>query len=146
MVKWIELSTDDLYTYLAVAQVDALSEASAANEQLISNMIYDISCKIRASIQSSNRHCISERVHALPPELKSTACWLVIEYLQARIPGFRMTDDQVRLANDARSTLKQIEHGHLSVSEPDDAMYASVGVQTINCREHSVTHATMKGL
>ena len=146
MVKWIEIEVKDLYTYLAVAQVDALRRASIGESDPVIEIIRDIINNVRANIGSNKKNILSKRTNAVPPELKSVVCILILEHLQARIPGFKLTDDQIRIANDARMTVQKIARGEIYVSIPDDGMYECARVAVLNSRRHEAYGIAMKGL
>lgn len=148
MSTWIEIETDDLYTYLASQQVDALRKTAIADQQNdpVGDIISDISLKIRSQIVSNKKNALSSRKYAIPPELKSVACSLIVETAQTRIPGLKLTADQVRLADQSREYLQKIVKGDLLVSEPDDmdAGFKKT-VEVIHSRPHFVSEKTMKG-
>lgn len=146
MVRWIEIEVQDLYTYLAVAQVDALRKASIGASDPVNEIIHDICSKVRANIGSYKKNVLSKRIYSVPPELKSVICILILEHLQARIPGFKLTEDQIRIVNDARMTVQKIARGEIYVSIPDDGIYDGATVSVINARSKIVSECTMKGL
>jgi hypothetical protein len=146
MTKWKEIGVQDLYTYLAVAQVDALRRASIGDHDPVCDIIFDVISNVRANISSNKKNILSKRTNAVPPELKSVVCILILEHLQARIPGFKLTDDQIRIANDARMTVQKIARGEIYVSIPDDGMYESARVAVLSSRRHEAYGSAMKGL
>lgn len=70
-----------------------------------------------------------------------------MECAQSRIPALKLTDDQVRLVNDAREYLKRIAQGEVQVSSPDSDIFTpNKGVSVVSHRERVATGRTLKGL
>ena len=148
MSTWIEIKIGDLYAYLAAMQVDAINKCAAQKNQTepITEIIHDISLKIRAQIASNKRNSLSERQYAIPPELKSEACNLILETAQTRIPGLKLTSDQVRLADQARLHLQKIVKGDIIVSVPGDMeTRPQKTVEVVNSRRSLANAKTLKG-
>ncbi|MDR2807189.1 MAG: hypothetical protein LBB11_03470 [Puniceicoccales bacterium] len=122
MTNWINIEISDLYAYLVAVQVDALRKCALGKEQSdpVLKVIQDITLKIRAQIASNRRNTLSQRPYALPPELKSEACILILEAAQMRLPGLKLTTDQIRLADQARLQLEKIVRGEVAVTFPED--------------------------
>ena len=148
MVKWIEIKIEDLYNYLVAVQVDALRKVELAKLSVdpLVGIIQDTSLKIRSHIASNRKNILSQSPYTLPPELKSLACILVIETAQTRIPGLKLTEDQIRLANEARNTLQKIARGEIKISLPDDSDAIAKNVEVVHSREEKVLGRAMKGL
>lgn len=149
MASWIELQVEDLYDYLVSSQVDILRKRMLADVQddPLIDIIADITARVRAEISGNTRNILSTNKSAIPAELKSAACYLVVECAQSRIPAFKLTDDQIRLVNDAREYLKRIAQGEVPVSLPDSENFnPKKGVTVISHRERQATNNSLRGL
>jgi hypothetical protein len=148
MTNWINITIEDLYAYLVAVQVDVLRRCALAKNQSdpVEKIIEDISLKIRAQIASSRKNSLSQRPYALPPQLKSEACILILEVAQTRIPGLKLTADQIRLADQARLQLQKIAHGEIAIAMPDDRQLGSQkSVTVVHSRPKIVTNTQLKG-
>lgn len=138
MASWIEIKVKDLYDYLVSPQVDILRKRMLADGQddPLIDIITDITARIRAEISGNVRNVLSSNKSEIPPDLKSIACYLIMECAQSRIPALKLTDDQVRLVNDAREYLKRIAQGEVQVSSPDSDIFTpNMGVSVVSHRE-----------
>ncbi len=152
MASWIKITVEDLYDYLVSTQVDILRKRILASGQddPLSDIICDITSRIRAEISGNTRNILSADKTEIPPDLKSAACYLILECAQSRIPALKLTDDQIRLTNDAREYLKRIAQGEVPVSIPDYAEYGNgfnpnKGVSVITYRTRTATGDTLRG-
>lgn len=150
MASWIEIKVEDLYDYLVSSQVEALRKRTLAvgQDDPLIDIIHDITSRIRAEISGNVRNLLSANKNEIPPNLKSAACYLILECAQTRLPILKLTNDQVRLANDAREYLKRIAQGEIPVELPDNAECMNVfnpnkGVAVIT---HRIRVATGKNL
>jgi hypothetical protein len=149
MSTWINIKIDDLYAYLVAAQVDVLRKCALAKNQSdpVAEVIRDISLKIRAQIASNRKNALSRQPYVLPPELKSEACILILEVAQTRIPGLKLTADQIRLADQARLQLQKVADGEIAISFPDDPMAGSQkSIEVVHFRPQVATGTGLKGL
>lgn len=143
---WINITVEDLYTYLAAPQVEALRRCAVSKAQPdpVIDAIQNVVLSIRAYILSNKRNVLSASPYAIPPELKSDACILALEVAQLRIPGFRLTSDQVRLVEEARAKMQQIVSGELVISLPDDQTPEKT-IQVVTARRRLMTGKTLEG-
>ncbi|MDR2735758.1 MAG: hypothetical protein LBB20_02895 [Puniceicoccales bacterium] len=148
MTNWIKIIPEDLYDYLVAQQVDALRKQALAKHQIdpIMEIIKDVSSRIRSEIKSNRQNVLSATAGAIPLELKSAACSLILEIAQTRIPGLKLSEDQIRLADQARESLRRVAKGEVAISVPDEAKdYQPVGVEVVTHRENTVTGETLGG-
>jgi len=96
MPAWLTISLTDLNDYLVGAQVTALNSSALAPGQTdrFTKVMTDMVNRIRAKIEGCPRNHISATPLTVPPELKWAACYLIIEAMQAGVPGLKLTDDQ----------------------------------------------------
>jgi hypothetical protein len=148
MTTWINIKIDDLYAYLVAAQVDVLCKCALGKNQSdpVGEVIRDLSLKIRAQVASNKRNTLSQQPYAIPPELKSEACILILEVAQARIPGLKLTVDQIRLADQARLQLQKVVNGEMVISEADDRLGETrKAVNVVHSRRKVATDYTLRG-
>ena len=150
MSAWIVVIADDLNDYLVAAQMSALRTAALGSSQNdpFANVMHDRCNYIRNRI--SKRIQISSTAYAVPPELKTCACLLVIEAMQARIPSLKLTEDQKTLIKRAYADLDIAVKDELPISTPDDPMEPTVqsgtSVTLVQSRTRKSTRDKMEGL
>ncbi|MDR1414076.1 MAG: hypothetical protein LBI56_04040 [Puniceicoccales bacterium] len=153
MAKWITIQASDLYNYLGATQLNALKsfEWDEAQSNPVGDIIRDVTARIRAEIGGNKNNLLSADRTTIPQDLKSFACYLILESAQTRLPALKLTADQVRLANDAREYLKRISRRELSVSVPDGAKIicdfpVSDGCEVVHSRSHHIYREFLGGL
>ncbi|MDR1255769.1 MAG: hypothetical protein LBJ94_02500 [Puniceicoccales bacterium] len=151
MASWIEITVDDLYDYLVSSQVDILRKRILApgQEDPLGDIIKDVTARVRAEISGNQRNVLSANKLEVPQNLKSAACYLILECAQTRIPALRLTGDQIRLADDAREYLRRIAQGEVPVEVPDQAapptFNANRGVSVATSRRRIATGNSLRG-
>ncbi|MDR0679729.1 MAG: hypothetical protein LBF42_01680 [Puniceicoccales bacterium] len=152
MASWIEITVDDLYDYLVAPQIDVLRKRVLApgQDDPIGDIICDITARVRAEISGNQRNLLSANKLEIPQNLKSAACYLILECAQTRIPALKLTSDQVRLADDAREYLRRISQGEVPVELPDQVESPSLfnpnkGVSIATSRERIATGNSLRG-
>lgn len=152
MATWITIQTSDLYDYLCAPQLNALKSMALALGQTnpMDEIIGAVTARIRAEISGSGKNLLSADGTQIPKDLKSCACYLILESAQTRLPSLKLTADQIRLAGDAREYLKRIAKGEVPVSTPDDAtargdFATNVGCDVVHRRPHSVSGKSLRG-
>ncbi|MDB6022613.1 MAG: hypothetical protein JWQ04_2470 [Pedosphaera sp.] len=123
-MNWITISLTDLNDYLVGAQVNALNSTALASGQAarFTKVMTDMVNRIRTKIEGCPRNHISATPLTVPPELKWVACYLIIETLQAGIPGLLLTADQRNQIAKANEQLTRIADGKEVVSRPGDPL------------------------
>lgn len=152
MATWITLQISDLNDYLAANQVQALQTIALANDQdnPLNEIIDDITARIRAEISGNHNNILSMNKTEIPHDLKSCACYLVLEAAQTRLTGLQLSNDQIRMANESREYLKRIAQGEIPISLPDGALSSSEfskysGCEVIHHRAPSATSHSLRG-
>jgi hypothetical protein len=123
-MTWLTISLTELNDYLVGAQVAALNSSALASGQSarFTNIMTDMVNRIRVKIESCPRNHISATPLTVPPELKWVACYLIVEALQAAVPGLQLTDDQRNQIAKANAQLDRIADCKDAVSVPDDPL------------------------
>ena len=124
MPSWITLSLADLNNYLVGAQVTALNSSALAAGQSdrFTSIMTDMVNRIRVKVEGCPRNYISATPLTIPPELKWCACYLIIEAMQAAVPGLKLTDDQRNQIAKANEQLTRIADCKEVVSVPPDPL------------------------
>jgi hypothetical protein len=117
----------------------------------IDEIIDDMTARVRAEISGNRNNLLNAERTKIPQDLKSFACYLILESAQTRLPDLKLTADQVRLADDARDSLKRIAQGEVPVSVPDNALVASdfsanVGCQVVHRRLRHISEKSFGSL
>jgi hypothetical protein len=151
MSDWITLSLSDVYDYLAADQADALRTEALGDDQAdpLPAIIADVVARIRAEVSGNSANTLDSSSGSIPRELRGAALALVVEAAQARIPVLKMTTDQIRLANVARTLLKRVAAGDLPISQgaatADDSGSVSK-VVLVKCRANPLSGSSLGGL
>src|ERR1700722_8202588 len=124
MPAWLTIQLSDLNNYLVGAQVTALNTAALATGQSdrFTTIMTDMVNRIRTKIEGCPRNHISATPLTIPPELKWVACYLIIEAMQAAVPGLQLTTDQRAQIASANEQLTRIADCKEVVSTPDDPL------------------------
>ena len=150
MSAWVVITADHLNDYLVAAQMNALRTSALASGQAdpFASVMQDRCNYIRNRI--SRRIQISATAYAVPPELKTQACLLIIESMQARLPVLKLSDDQKNLIKQAYSDLDMAATDDFPISVPDDPINPVVqsgnAVEIVVKPTRRMTRAKMEGL
>lgn len=135
---WITLTPEDITHYLASPQLQALRQFSDPLLEIIA----DIIAKVRSEISAFPANALSHDRNCIPKALRSDACHLIIEALQSRIPTLKLTPDQIRNANNARTYLKRIAKGEI----PLPPLLRKAPIEIAHCRKSTANGNALKGL
>jgi hypothetical protein len=124
MPAWLTIQLADLNDYLVAAQVTALNSSALASGQSdrFTRIMTDMVSRIRVKIEGCPRNYLSATPLTVPPELKWVACYLIIEAMQAAVPGLKLTDDQRNQITKANDQLTRIADCKEVVSTPPDPL------------------------
>jgi hypothetical protein len=124
MPAWLAIQLTDLNDYLVAAQVSALNSSALATGQSdrFTQVMTDMVNRIRVKIEGCPRNHVSATPLTVPPELKWVACYLIIEAMQAAVPGLRLTDDQRAQIAKANEQLTRVADCKEVVSLPPDPL------------------------
>ena len=123
-VPWVTVTLQTLDSYLVDAQLQAYNSAALATgqtdrfTQILNSVIFDT----RQNIQASKRYLVSQTANSVPPEAIWMVAWIILDQMQAAIPGMIWTDDQRKLIDRAYKKLDRIRSGDEVVSYPPDPM------------------------
>ncbi|NCC50903.1 MAG: hypothetical protein EOM20_06760 [Spartobacteria bacterium] len=149
MAEWVVITADHLADYLVGAQLSALRTAALATGQVdpFENVMHDRCNYVRNRI--AERISISASSYAVPPELKTCACWLIIEAMQTRIPGLNLDEDQRDMIRRAYQDLDIAGTPKLRISVPadptDPPVQAGGGISLVSYNKPVATRETLQG-
>lgn len=142
-IQWILLEESSISDYLAYDQLNLLSKYKIEEGSTpLKNIIKDVCSFIQSRVPNQLQPCPMATNH-LPSACKTAACHLVIEALQTRIPELHLSEDQIRNAQQARTTLDNL-YKHWtdqSLPKPNQPRLEAVYYRTRESR-----HTTLKGL
>lgn len=120
MTSWLTIAVADLEDYLLEPQMTALRTVALADGQAdpFTKVMQDRCNYIRNRI--AGRVQISATAYAVPPELKSQTCLLIIEAMQPRLAVLPLTEDQKTLIATAKKDLDIAGTSDLPISSPTD--------------------------
>ncbi len=121
-ISWVTITAADLKDYMVAAQVSALQTAAlgAGQADPFNTIMPDVVARVRAKIASCEGNILSATPNSVPPELRMFTCHLILEGMQARLPGLKLTDEQKTIIEDAKRQLDRIADCDDEVSTPTD--------------------------
>ncbi len=125
---WIVITAADLDDALVGAKASAIRTAALASGQAdrFDNVMHARSNYVRNRI--AGRVQISSTAYAVPPELKTQTCLLIIEQLQTVFPSLRLSDDQKNTISRAYKDLDIAGTVDFPISTATDAAAADVSI------------------
>ena len=147
---WITIAAADLNDYQVGAMITALRETALADGQAdpFANIMHDRCNYVRNRI--SKKIQISLTPYAVPPELKTCACWLIVEAMQTRLPGLALSEDQKSQISRAYKDLDIAATEDLPISVPTDpvtpAVSTGVGFEQVSTPTRKATRTKLDGL
>ena len=120
-MNWLVLTTANLDDVMNGDQAELLRSAALGEGQTdrFAAAMQAVCSRIRAMIETGKTAC-SPVAYSIPPDLADVACYLIVERLQAALPGLALSDDQKVILQDGKDRLKLIEQGKAAVTKPDD--------------------------
>jgi len=112
MTIWTPITQESIGHYLSPIQLSVLQQHGDPLEEIIN----DVVAWVRCEVQSNPHNIISQKPGFIPLELKAATCHLIIEALQSRIPSLKLSDDQIRNAQNARSLLKRVASAEMAIA------------------------------
>jgi hypothetical protein len=151
-MQWVVITANDLNDYLVGVQVDALRQTALADGQddPFTRVMQDRANYVRRRIESNPSNRISATPYAVPPELKTGTCYLIIEALQPRLK-LPLTEDQKKQIQKAEDYLNRIADEKDVVAIPDDPLEPSDAqsggaISVVSSNTRRATREKMNGL
>lgn len=111
MNTWTSITAEAVSNYLSPIQLTALRQ----NLDPLNQIIADTIAHVRCEIQTNPINPVSLDPTLVPREVKGATCHLIIEALQSRIPTLKLSEDQIRNANNARAYLKRMANSEIAL-------------------------------
>lgn len=152
MPVWVTIAATDLDDYAVGAKVNALRTAALASGQTdpFLRVMPDVVATVRNMIASNPANVLSATADSVPPETKTHVCWLVIEALQTRLMGLKLTEEERRMIDRAWQYFRDVAKGDITVSTPGDPQAAEVqsgqAISVVSSSGRLFTRDTMAGL
>lgn len=152
MPRWVTIVAEDLADYSVGAKVDALRQKALASGQTdpFDQIMTDVVATMRGLMSAGGRNQLSKLSDSVPPEAKTHFCWLVIEAMQARLPGLALKDEERRMIDRAWQWLRDVAKRDIAISQPDDPIDAPVqatgGISVVTSNTRLMTRETQAGL
>ena len=157
-VQWIVITVSDLYPFLVAPQLNALRTVALATGQSdpFDDLLPIQAGRVRDYIVSNPRNQLSATANSVPPgTCQWCLCWLMIEALQVRIPSLKLTEDQKKEIQNAKTELEKIRWAASSsqflipqptdpVGDPPQAFGPAAFV--VSSSERLATRETLNGL
>jgi len=125
---WIVITRVDLDDYLLGAGMDAFSSAALEVGQTdpFLRIMPDVAARIRAEVRGCKANKVSNLANSIPPDLKTSACALIIEQMATRLSmGLPLTEAMKTAADKADKYLVRISRCEVPITEPDDPQTTS---------------------
>ena len=136
----ILLKKEDVENYLVTDQLQLFLDFDRKGS--IDNIIRDICAYIQS--RTPERLTISPMApNHIPSACRTAACHLIIESLQSRIPDIQLTEDQIRNAQQAHTTLNDLFQHWTEQAKRKDFQPR---LETVYYRLRQTNHNTLKGL
>lgn len=140
-MSWISITVGNLEDAKVAALVTALREAALGDaqtdptERIIQGVVNDV----RRRVASCRSNQLDEDTTTIPESLRDLTVDLIIARMKGRLPGQKLTDDEVRNIERHDRTLERIAGCLEVVDQPDTAIdpevQATSGTPSIdNCR------------
>lgn len=152
MPTWVAIVADDLNDYSAGAKVSALRSKALAEGQTdpFARVMPDVAATARGYLARGGQNQLSLTANSVPPEAKTHLCWLIIEALQARLPGLALKDEEKRMIDRAWQYLRDVAKGDIAIATPDDPttpdVQAGSAITVVNAPERRFTRHRLEGI
>lgn len=152
MAAWVTIDTDDLADYSVGEKVTALitQALNVGQTDPSARVIPDVIAIARGYLAAQGRNVLSLTPNSIPPEAKTHVCWIVVEALQARLPGLMLTDEEKRMIDRAWEWLRDVAKGTIAISTPDDPVVPDVQapspIVVVDKPTRVATRSTLAGL
>lgn len=150
---WIVITANHLNDYSAGAKVNALRTAALAGGQAdpFLTVMPDVVARVRAQIGSNKTNQLSATANSVSPDLKTHTCWLIIEAMQSRLPGLKLTDEEKNMVKKAEDYLARVAKGDFLVLAPTDPLGTSplemgASAEVVSSTTRISTRETLDGL
>ena len=141
-IPWTLLEAKHISDYLIQDQLSVVNNfREKGDPKHIDAVIKDICAYIQNRVPQKF-HPNPTAPNHLPTACKTAACHLVIEALQSRLPDLKLSDDQIRNAQQARKTLDDLAAMWEKQSNPK---VTDPRIEAVHYRRRDARQSTLKG-
>ena len=141
-IPWTLLEAKHISDYLIQDQLSVVNNfREKGDPKHIDAVIKDICAYIQNRVPQKFHPNPTVPNH-LPTACKTAACHLVIEALQSRLPDLKLSDDQIRNAQQARKTLDDLAAMWEKQSNPK---VTNPRIEAVHYRRRDARQSTLKG-
>ena len=141
-IPWTLLEAKHISDYLIQDQLSVVNNfREKGDPKHIDAVIKDICAYIQNRVPQKF-HPNQAALNHLPTACKTAACHLVIEALQSRLPDLKLSDDQIRNAQQARKTLDDLAAMWEKQSNPK---VTDPRIEAVHYRRRDARQSTLKG-
>ncbi len=124
---WLVMTVDDLKPYCVQDQLNILQTNATDPDKaaFFAALMPDVASEVRTAIASNPANTLSATANSVPPELKRTTIWLLMEAMQQQFSNATgLTPSQMEQVKEAKLTLDRVRNwklgGGFYISAPDD--------------------------
>ena len=147
------MTESDLDDYLVAEQAEAWRTEALGTGQVdpFDNIMADVAAKVRTAILSCEHNEVDILTHSVPPSLKDTMIYLIVERLANRLNQV-LTDQQNTSVQRAYSDLERVAKCELAIEKPttavspDPTQSKGSSASTVSKRDRKATGSKLKGL
>ena len=141
-IPWTLLEAKHISDYLIQDQLSVVNNfREKGDPKHIDAVINDICAYIQNRVPQKFHPNPTASNH-LPTACKTAACHLIIEALQSRLPDLKLSDDQIRNAQQARKTLDDLAAMWEKQSNPK---VTDPRIEAVHYRRRDARQSTLKG-
>ena len=141
-IPWTLLEAKHISDYLIQDQLSVVNNfREKGDPKHIDAVIKDICAYIQNRVPQKFHPNPTVPNH-LPTACKTAACHLVIEALQSRLPDLKLSEDQIRNAQQARKTLDDLAAMWEKQSNPK---VTNPRIEAVHYRRRDARQSTLKG-
>ena len=141
-IPWVLLEVKHISDYLIHDQLMLVNRFREEGDPKHINAILDDICAYIQNRVPQNLHPNPTVHNHVPTACKTAACHLVIEALQSRLPDLKLSEDQIRNAQQARKTLDDLV---ATWEKQSDKKVTTHRIEAVHFRKRDARQSTLKG-
>ena len=141
-IPWTFLETKHISDYLIHDQLTLVNRAREKGDPKHIEAILDDTCAYIQNRIPQKFHPNPMAHNHIPVACKTAACHLVIEALQSRLPDLKLSEDQIRNAQQARKTIDDLAAMWEKQSNPK---ITDPRIEAVYYRRRDARQSTLKG-
>lgn len=141
-IPWTLLEVKHISDYLIQDQLTLVNHVREKGDPKHTNAVVKDICAYIQNRVPQKLHPNPTLPNHIPTACKTAACHLVIEALQSRLPDLKLSDDQIRNAQQARKTLDDLTAMWEKQSNPK---ITDPRIEAVHYRRRDARQSTLKG-